>query len=64
MKKVWIRAGITLHTDLEPEEIKKEILLKLIKNDRWKLDGETLIYREDEVVRELNFLKSKPKKKK
>jgi hypothetical protein len=46
--KVWIRAGITLHTDLEPEELTEELLLGLIKDKKWELDGETLIYREYE----------------
>ena len=46
-KKIWIRAGITLHTELKPGEITEEILLNLIENNHWKLDGETLVYQDN-----------------
>jgi hypothetical protein len=48
IKKVWIRAGITLFTELEPEELTEELLMGLIKDKQWELDGETLIYWEYE----------------
>ena len=58
-KKIWIRAGISLHTELEPEEITEEILVRLIKDKHWKLDGETLVYQDIdskfEIKKELNF---------
>ena len=58
-KKIWIRAGITLHTELEPEEITEEILLHLIKDKHWKLNGETLVYQDNdsefEIKKELSF---------
>jgi len=45
-KGVWVRAGIILHTDIDPEEMTEDQYIELLKDkSKWDFYGEQVLYK-------------------
>ena len=54
-QKVWLQIGITLETNIDPEKLTMEDIRNLIMSKEWGMTGNTFVYKDNHVVKLLNF---------